>query len=334
MAASWDLRRLQIECDRQGVQPLYLIVGEESFLIQEAIQVIKKGALQNGPSDFNCDVFYCPEDKAETVRDTVEMLPMMCPKRLVIYKDMHILKDKDWDQLMPVLDEPVDTTCFVLVAPKLDKRKKCFKKLMQTGVIIELKRPFDNHIPMWIDYIVGKLGLSVEAEARALIQQFVGSNLAEIQSEVGKIHVYLGKRKIIGSDDVLKVISRSKIESVFDLANAIGKNDRAQALTCLANLLEHGQSEVGALALISRHIRILSILRDGTRSGIGGARLSAKAGIPNFFLSEYMGQTKFWTEKKIHRTIHALEETDKALKSSPISSHIWLENFIIKTCTH
>lgn len=334
MATSWDLRRLQIETDRQGVNPLYLLVGEESFLIQEAIDVIKRSALQNGPSDFNSDVFYCPEDKAENVRDTVEMLPMMCPRRLVIYKDVHLLKDKDWDQLMPVLESPVETTCFVLVAPKLDKRKKFFKKVLQTGIVAELKRPFDNQIPMWIDYIVGKKGLSVEPEARALIQQFVGSNLAEIQSEIGKIHVYLGEKKVIQSDDVLKVISRSKIESVFDLANAIGKNDRAQALTCLANLLEHGQSEVGALALISRHIRILSILREGTRAGLGGARLSAKAGIPNFFLPEYMGQAKVWTEKKIHRTIHALEETDKALKSSPISSHIWLENFIIKTCTH
>ncbi|MCB0407547.1 MAG: DNA polymerase III subunit delta [Bdellovibrionales bacterium] len=333
MASNWDLRRLQIETDRNGAGRLYLLVGEESFLIDESLSVIKKSALQNGPSDFNSDTFYCPEDKAETVRDTVEMLPMMCPQRLVIYKDVQILKEKDWDQLMPVIDEPVETTCFVLVAPKLDKRKKFYKKVSQSGVIVELKRPFDNQIPMWIDYIVGKRGLKIESEARALVQQFVGNNLSEIQSEVGKVHVFLGDRTTITSEDILKVISRSKIESVFDLANAIGKNDRAQALTCLANLLEYGQNEVGALALISRHIRILSILREGKRAGLGGARLSAKAGIPNFFLSEYVNQTRMWTDKKIHKTIHALQETDKALKSSPISSHIWLENFIIKTCT-
>ncbi len=332
--ASWDLRRLQIECDRNGTLPLYLLVGEESFLIEESLRVIKKSSLEDGPSDFNADTFYCPEDKVENVRDTVEMLPMMCPRRLVVYKDVQILKDKDWGQLNPIIESPVDTTCFVLVASKIDKRKKYYKKLQQKGVIVELKRPYDNQVPMWIDYIVGKLGLSIGQEARALIQQFVGSNLSEVQSEIGKIHVYLGDRSLIETEDVLKVISRSKIESVFDLANAIGRNDRAQALTCMANLLEYGQSEVGALALISRHIRILSILREGSRAGLSGQRLSAKAGVPNFFLNEYIGQTKMWTDKKIHKTIHALEETDKALKSSPISSHIWLENFIIKTCTH
>lgn len=333
MASGWDLRRLQIETDRSGVLPLYLLEGEESFLVDEALNVLKSKCLDGGPTDFNSDTFYCPENKSENVRDTVEMLPMMSPKRLVVYRDIHILKDKDWENLAPIVENPVESTCFILVASKIDKRKKFFKKVSQNGQVIELKTPFENQIPMWIDYIVGRRGLSIEPEARALVQQFVGNNLAEIQSEIGKIHVYLDDRKSISSDDVLKVISRSKVENVFDLASAIGKNDRAGALTCLAKLLEYGQSEIGALALVSRHIRILSVLKEGSRAGLSGARLSAKAGIPNFFLGEYMNQTKLWTEKKIQKTILSLQETDKALKSSPISSHIWLENFIIKTCS-
>ena len=104
-------------------------------------------------------------------------------------------------------------------------------------------------------------------------------------------------------------------------------------MTCLANLLEYGQNEIGALALIARHVRILSTIKEGLRAGLAGARLSAKAGVPHFFLGDYVSQTKHWTDKKIARTMHALHETDRALKSSPISGHIWLENFIIKTCT-
>ena len=100
----------------------------------------------------------------------------------------------------------------------------------------------------------------------------------------------------------------------------------------LANLLEHGQNEVGVVSMITRHIRILSIVREGMRSGLSGQRLSAKAGVPNFFLRDYMDQARAWGDPKIRMTMDVLYETDKALKSSPVSAHIWLENLIIKTC--
>lgn len=333
MAATWDLRRLQIESGKERIHPLYLIFGEESFLVEEALSVLKASALKDAISDFNLDTFFANETKTDAVRDAVEMLPMMSQRRVVIFKDVHALKEGSWDALFPVIDNPLDTTCFILVANKLDKRKKSFKKIAQKGVVVELKRPYENQIPSWIDYIASKFNISLEVDAKALVQQFVGSNLSEIYSEMSKMHSLLGDGARISSDDVLKVISRSKVETIFDLAKAIGENDRAKALTCLANLLEYGQNEIGALALISRHVRILSTIKEGLRAGLSGTRLSAKAGVPHFFLGDYVGQTKHWTDKKITKTIHALQETDRALKSSPISGHIWLENFIIKTCT-
>jgi len=333
MAATWDLRRLQIESGKDRIHPLYLIYGEESFLVEEALSVLKGSALKDAISDFNLDTFFANETKSEAVRDAVEMLPMMSQRRVVVLKDVHLLKEGSWEDLYPVIENPLDTTCFILVASKLDKRKKSFKKIAGTGVVIELKRPYENQIPNWIDYIASKFQMTLDADAKALIQQFVGSNLSEIFSEMSKMHSLLGEGAHITSDDVLKVISRSKVETIFDLAKAIGENDRARALTSLANLLEYGQNEIGALALISRHVRILSTVKEGMRSGLSGTRLSSKAGVPHFFLGDYVNQAKNWTDKKIAKTIHALQETDRALKSSPISGHIWLENFIIKTCT-
>jgi DNA polymerase-3 subunit delta len=37
--------------------------------------------------------------------------------------------------------------------------------------------------------------------------------------------------------------------------------------------------------------------------------------------------------KKLESSFLILTETDKALKSSPMSAHIWLENLILKTCS-
>lgn len=325
----WDLRRLQVSVEKKTPGPLFLVAGEDAFLVSEALASLKKSALQDVNADFNSDLFFAPDTPAAHVRDTVEMLPMMSPRRLVVYRGIDNLKEKDWEALYPLFNSPVDTTTFILVAEKIDKRKKYYKKIYDVGVIVELKRPYDNQIPIWIEYIVQRAGLTIQREAVQLLQQFVGVNLAEINSEVCKLGAYIGERTEIRPADILQVVSQSRVESVFDLANAIGRGDRAQALTCLAHLLEQGQSEVGALALITRHIRILATLNEGLEQGLSGAKLSTKAGIPQFFLQEYLNQVRLWNDTKIRKTMKSLLETDRALKSSSISPHIWLENFIM-----
>ena len=331
--ATWDLRRLQKSLYDSNPGPLYLIIGEEAFLIREALVSLKAAVLKEGAVDFNFDSFFSTDVKPSQVQDAVETLPMMCPRRLVIYRDVHLLKEKEWDPLLALVQKPVETTTLVLVGDKLDKRKKLYKQIAKQAPIVELKAPYENQVPMWIEYIAQKQGLTLTPEASALIKQFIGVNLSEISSELSKLKSFVDHRDRVDAQDVLKVVSRTRLQSVFDLANAIGQNDRETALICLANLLDQGQNEIGVLALISRHIRILALLKEGLKVGVKGSKLCAKAGIPAFFLNEYLAQTRLWSERKIAQTIQALRDTDKALKSSPVSSHIWLENFVIRTCS-
>jgi DNA polymerase-3 subunit delta len=331
--AGWTPQRLNDTVEKGQLYPLYLFHGDETFLIDEALHAIEEVAIGEGMKDFNLNTFYGAEAEPASVRDAVETLPMMSPVRLVILKDAHELNEKDWDMLMPLIDEPVPTTAFILVASKVDKRKKHVKKILDKGVVVEFKRPYDNQIPDWIRSLSKKHGLRFDGECVDLFHQLVGSNLQDIDSELEKLARYLGERKQASPDDILKTVSRVRMDSVFDLTDAIGNNDRARALDCLVNLLDNGQNEVGVLALISRHVRILKLVSDGIREGLSGPRLSSRAGVSPYFLKSYIEQAKRWNDRKIECTFQALLDTDRALKSSPVASHIWLENFVIQTCT-
>lgn len=329
---TWDLRKLQQRLETQSPSSLYVLAGDEAFLQEEALQLIKSKTVDPGTVDFNYDSFYAGDVKSVQVKDAVQMLPMMSPRRLVVYRNVDDLKDKDWEELFDLFDSPVDTTTFVLTCETLDKRKRFFKKLSEHSIWVDLKRPYDNQIPDWIDYLGYRKGLKVSRDAAQLIKQFVGVNLTEINNELEKLKSYVGERNEISVEDVLAIVSRARVDRIFDLTDAIGRNDKAAAMLSLANLLEHGQNEVGALAMIARHIRILSQLKEGQREGMSGPKLCAKAGIPQFLLNQYSHQTKVWSEDKLNKTIEVLHETDRALKSSSIPSHVWLENFILKTC--
>lgn len=328
-----DLRKLQQRLETKEPAAIYLFVGEETYLVQEAIQVLKAKCLEAGTADFNCDIFDATETSADHVKDAAEMLPMMSPRRFVVYRGVDDLKDKDWEALYPLFDRPVESTTFVLTAESLDKRKKSYKKIVERAVVVELKRPYDSQVLDWIDYLAHRLQIKVTRESAQLLKQFVGTNLSEIHNELSKLKDYLGERTEIQAQDVLQVVSQTKVDRIFDLTDAIGRRDRGAALHTLANLLEHGQSEVGVLAMITRHFRILSQLKDGQRDGLSGARLSTKAGIPAFLLTQYMDQIRKWDEIKIEKTFAVLQDTDRALKSSSVPPHVWLENFVLKTCS-
>jgi DNA polymerase-3 subunit delta len=89
---------------------------------------------------------------------------------------------------------------------------------------------------------------------------------------------------------------------------------------------------VGVVSLIHRQIRILSAIYEGKKAGMNGARLAQKVGVPEFFMKQYLEQSRQWDKEKLVSAVRALQETDRALKSSPVASHIWLENFILRTC--
>lgn len=328
-----DLRKLQQRLEKTAPEKIYLLIGEEAFLVHEAVQLLKAKSVDPGIMDFNCDIFVAGDTPAGQVRDAAEMLPMMSPRRLVVYRNVDELKDKDWEALFPLFDDPVDSTVLVLTAESLDKRKKPYKKLVDAGQVVELKRPYENQIADWIDYLGYRLGLKIQRESAHLLKQFVGTNLTELNNELLKLRDYIGERVHVEPADVLQVVSQTRVDRIFDLTDAIGRRDKVHALHSLANLLEHGQSEVGVLAMITRHFRILSQLKDAQRGGLTGQRLATQAGIPQFLLTQYLEQIRHWDEPKIQRTFAVLQDTDRALKSSSVPSHVWLENFVLKTCS-
>ncbi len=331
---SWTPQNLNDSIRRGEIYPLYFFYGDETFLIDDTMSQLEPLALEAGLRDFNFNTYYGDDADIEVIRDAIETLPMMARTRMVVLKEAQDLSDKDWEHLMPLIENPVESCVLVCIASKIDKRKKQIKRILERGVVVEFKRPFDNQVPDWIQYIARKQGLQISREGVALLHQIVGSNLTDINGELQKLAQFMGgQRTNVTVEDVNKVVSRLRLDSVFDLTDAIGGNDRARALFCLANLLEQGQNEVGVLSLISRHVRILSLVNDGIKDGLNGQRLSQRAGISSFFLKQYIEQTRHWTEQKIEATFQALLNTDRALKSSPVPSYIWLENLIIQTCT-
>lgn len=327
-----DAQKFYKDLEKGHLAPVYLLFGEEPYLLNQSVDRFKYAVLNEGAIDFNYSLFYASDADVSSIRDAVETLPMMAARRLVIVKEAQELTDKEWAELETLFSNAVDSTVFVLLASRLDKRKKAIRILLEKADCIEFKKPYENQIPSWINYIAQSLGLTISNEAIHLLHKLVGHHLTEIEGELKKLGDYVGGNRRIEVADVAQAVSRSKEENVFDFTKAIGECNRVSALEHLVHLMDQGQSEIGIVSLVARHIRILLTVKRGMDEGLHGAKLAHYAQVPPYFLDGYAGQARLWSVRKLEQTLVVLSETDRALKSSPLSSHIWLENMVLKTC--
>ncbi len=331
--AAVDSQKIYKDLENKNFSPLYFFYGDEPYLLGQIPDRFKYAILNENTFDFNLNIFYAGDVEISNLKDAIETLPVMTMNRLVILKNAHELKESEWQELESIFKNPVDSTVFVMMAEKVDKRKKSIKMIFDHSITSEFKKPYENQIPQWINHLAQNYELRFSNEATHRLHRLVGNNLAELDSQIQKLKNYVGTKSVIDLVDVNDVVSNSKEESVFDFTKAIGQKDRCAALEQLVQLIDQGQNEVGIVSLLARHMRILLTVRSGLDQGLGGAKLASLAQVPAYFIEGYADQARVWSIKKIEDALVVLNETDKALKSSPVSSHIWLENMVLKSCS-
>jgi DNA polymerase-3 subunit delta len=317
----------------QEFAPVYVFFGEEEYLIHQAVKVLRSYCLHNLPADFN-EIQFHSDVSADRLRQEVETLPVMSPRRFVWVRDAQDFSDRFWEDISSLLKDPVNSTVLVFTAQKLDKRKKSFKWLSDFSMMVEFRKPFENQLPGWIARIGSSYDLQLQAPVISYLQEAIGNHLQELDSEIQKLSQYV--KTVPGRNDVsleeAQVIVRPRPQdNVFELVDTLANADQVQSLIQLAQLLQRGQSEVGIVQLLARHFRILMRLQAGQDQGLtGSAKLAAYAQVPPFFLGKYLAQLPNWTGRRLEQCLSVLADTDYALKSSPLSAHIWLENLILK----
>lgn len=313
------------------LKSLYFVVGSEPFFLSEIKQTFKK-QMSSQLADFNQDEVSAGQQSLEDILTLFETFPMLSEKRLLFCREADKFNETDWKKLEPVLSSPGHTV-FVCFFDKKDGRKKHFKFLKEKGIELNAVSLKAWELAPWLDFMLQKESLSFSSAAKSLFQELAGVQLMEIQLELKKLKQYLAGKNKVTEQDVLSCSARLKIESLFDLTTALGAKNVVKSLNLLARLLGQNQNEIAILSLLGRHIRILAKIKEGRKEKLSSSQLAQKAGISAYFLKDYLQQSQLWSEQQIEQTMQALFLTDKALKSSSLSSHILLENFILKSCS-
>ena len=325
--------RLTEQIKRGEFAPLYLLHGSENVSKEECLKALVDAAVDPASGAFNLDIFHGEDMDAADAVGRAAAFPMMAARRVVVVKRLERLREVDARKLLPLIENPVETTVLVFTADKLDGRKKLSVALRKNAVSVEFKPPFENELPQWIRRRAAAMNKTIEPEAAHVLHLGVGPNPGELVSELQKLAIYTNGRETITREDVAKVAGASRRATVFELADAVGQRKTGDALTVLHHLLDRGDSPVAIVGMLVRHIGILRKARWLRNRDLPRAELAGKLKVPPFFVSGYLDQEARFDEQNLWHAYEALLNADNRLKSRSRAPAATLTQLICRMCS-
>ncbi len=305
------------------------LYGEESFLVRKAVADLRNSIFPEGNDDFNDNHYYGRDVKAEQVVDAAQTLPMFASRRLVTVRDAQQLPAVEQEKLLPYLDDPAPETCLLLIADKIDSRRKFFQQLKKKGELVEFKPLAERDLPRYLKKLLNKKDLDISADALSLFCSMVGENLNEVHSELDKLISYIGTATLIDMKDVQAVVSRGRAENIFELGNAVGRGDVASALALIKRLAAAGEAPLKILGLLVRHFRQLWKVRELSVQRCSPRDIAAQVRVPFFAVDGLIRQSSRFSRNDFMHAHRLFLETDLAMKSSGADADALLDQLIL-----
>lgn len=298
------------------VQPLYLLIGSESYLRDAAARRIADAALTGTLlREFNESFFSLLTDSAMAAIAAAEQLPMMSERRVVRIKDFAKLRETDEAIIIRYLERPVDSSVLIFVADDLDKRKTLTRTLLASCTVVEFAAVKDAEAKAWVRTRLKELKTTGDDRVLTELVKVVGTNLQTLSSELDKLSAAAIETGQITAQMVEDLIGRSRVLSNFDLGDQLVAGDRRRALETLHRLLEDDVAPVMLLGLIASNYHRLALAKEFLKRDRKDEVYKLIYG-PPAKRDAFMNTLQRSEATKIARGIQLIAAADLAIKSS------------------
>jgi len=311
---------------REGLRPLYLLLGSEVYLRRVVSKTITEAALSRTLlREFNESAFSLLSDPVQSAIAAAEQLPMMSDMRVVRIRDFARLREADEDTLIRYLNNPAPTTVMIFIADELDKRKKSSKVLLDTCTVVEFAPLKDSEAKAWVKTRSKELKVSADDQVLSELIRLVGTDVQTLFNELEKLaSAAASSGDRITLDLVDELIGRSRELSNFELADHLMAGNRKRALETLHRLLEDGAEPVMLVGLIAGNYHRLALGKHLLTRG-GREEVFRNISLPPFKRDSYISTLQRSSAAKIARGIQLTAAADLAIKTSQATPRLQLE---------
>lgn len=321
--------------------PIYFLMGEEGYFIDEITNFIEKNVLDEAEKSFNQSTLYGRDTDLTNLLNLCRKFPMGANYNVILLKEAQALKGIEGspsgviDPFLLYAENPLKSTILVvnLREKSLDKRKKLYKILDKNACLFESKKIYENKVGSWISQYLKNKGYTIDLKACELMASYLGNDLSKVSNEIEKLLLTQAKGSTIGVREIEDKIGISKDFNVFELQNAIGERNFVQAMTIVTYLAQNPKTKsiIPLIALLYSYfskILLVHYAEDKSQNS-----LASTIGIHPYFVKDYLLAAKNYPKAKTACVIGILRYYDamsKGIDSPTIDDGELMKEMIFK----
>ncbi len=328
------------DIQKKKLQPAYLLIGEEAFLMQETLRHIVQASLLDEEKDFNLSIYDMEETAVETALEDAETLPFMGDRRVVVMKNPIFLtseKKKEKvehriEKLEEYINSPAPYTVVVLVAPyeKLDERKKITKLLKKQATVIEMKSLSDSEAVKWMENVAQEAKVEIAKDALDQLLILTAGDLMVIHQELQKLSTYVGDNGIVTVETVNLLVARTLEQNIFDLIDHVIHRRSKEALQIFYDLLKNNEEPIKILSLLVNQFRLILQVKELSTVGYGQQQIASTVKVHPFRVKLALQQARLFQTEELATILMELAEADYEMKTGKKDKQLLLELFLLK----
>ncbi|MGM0419491.1 MAG: DNA polymerase III subunit delta [Bacillota bacterium] len=249
---------------KDPVNSYFLISGDESYLIRDKINDIKKSLGEAGINEFHQEKL---SDQIENfparLNQAVYTVSLMTGYKLIQVECEELFKSKNnYDEKIVDLlqDDLENITLVFIVRGKPDKRIKSFLEFKKAGKVIELSRPRYKDLDKWIVQRFRAEDKSVDGQLIKYLEYLFNNRLEALEQEIDKIITLNYQKDKISLKDTYEILSREGLLAdniIFNMLDNWVEGKKEKAIREYRSLIKDGQSPFYILVMIHRQLLLL-----------------------------------------------------------------------------
>lgn len=338
------IENLEKELNSKKLNSIYLLYGEELFLLESNLKKIKNlfGECVKGINFIMID-----EQNVSEIISDIETPSFGYEKKLIIARNTGLFKKegkrkagdtaKLKEKLAKYIEENIklinESVVLVFVEEEADNKSALYTTIEKNGIVCKFDFQKANQIEQRIKTICNGYKVNIDAQTLRYFIECCGTNMQDLINEIRKLIEYAGENGTIKKEDIDK-LSIKKLESViFDLTDDLGKKDITGALQVLQNLIYAKEPLAKILVTLYNHFKKLYITKMATNTNKDLASSLKLRPNQMFLTTKYKVQSKYFSEKDLRNILQDLCDLDYKFKNGKIDLQVGMETVLCRYCS-
>lgn len=332
---------LEKELNNKDLHSVYLLYGDEKFLIDSTIKKIKKkfGDLVQGINYVIID-----DTNIQDLTFNIEVPAFGYDKKLIIVKNSGLFKkDGRKKNLTPVQKEVKDyffesssiindMTVIVFVEDEVDKNE-VFEEINKHGIVCNISELKPNQLISKLKSICNMYKVKCDDNTLNYLLETSGTNLQVLINEIRKLIEYAGENGTITKEVIDKLAIRQIESVIFELTDNLGTKNIDKALVVLDNLFYQKEPLPRILVTLYNHFKKLYLCNIALKLNKDVVISLGLKPNQTFLVNKYKKQASYFKMKDLEQILHEFVEIDYKFKNGLVDADVALRSVLCGYCS-